>query len=201
MAATHAPISILPSRAMLNIPLRSDRMPAIARHRDRGGELEAAARNVRQDRRLAGQERPRAARRSTGQISDEQPAAASGRPAPRTSCRHADERRRDAGDDPQHADRRRDRGALAALLVDPERELGGDVEAAAREVEREERRTTPKASAADARALRSALRAARPSPVGADGGVAAVMRAPPLGGPARSRAAGWIDLDSPDRRG
>ena len=137
IAATHAPTSILPSSAMLNIPLRSERMPGHRGHRDRRRELEAAGEDVGHDRRLAGQQVPEERARSTARSTTRSQGRQRNVGAADELERRATSRGRYGRNDPQRADRRRQRGALAALLVDPEREVGRDVEAAAREVERE----------------------------------------------------------------
>ena len=69
------------------------------------------------------------------------------KPAPRMNWRSPTTPEATAGDDPQEARRssRSDRG-IAALLTDPERELGRDVQAAAGEVERRARRAIAKAT-------------------------------------------------------
>ena len=113
------------------MPLRSDRMPAMAAMRDRGGRLEAAAQKTFVI--VAGLPFSRAARVATihGAMQDQQPRPpAEGRAAHELEDR--DDRRADRGEDPQQADGRVDDGRLAALLVDPERELRRDAEGARR---------------------------------------------------------------------
>ncbi len=101
--ATHAPISILPSRAMFSMPLRSDRMPASAP--SVSGTANSRLPAIMPVR-FAGLPLRTAARRAAthGQTSS----SSHGRHqngAPRRSCRIAMNQRRHAGDDPQHADR------------------------------------------------------------------------------------------------
>ena len=146
---------------------------------DRRGELEAAADHARQVRGLAVEERgedggdPRRRRAAAA-------TAASGRPRRAASCRTPTNDGRDAGDDPQHADRRLDGDARRRpARRSRTRTSAGVSKLLAREVERERRRATrTRRRGCARRAARAGRRGPRPWPAWT-AAVAAVISAPP----------------------
>ena len=179
------------------MPLRSDRMPASApRVRGTANSRLPAIMPVR----FAGLPSRTAARRAAthGQTSSRSHGRHQ-KAAPRRSCRIAMNQLRHAGDDPQDADRGLQDDALAALLVDPERERRRGVSGSGSRGRRPGCRTANRMAPGCARPS-CARRAARPSPaatgtrVGRGGHIGAVG----VGGD-DGLGCRIDDLDPPDR--
>ena len=142
-------------------PLGQD--PGEGAERQRGRQLEALAEHAGEVRGLAVQQGAEDGEHGRHE-QDEQPDTPAERGAA-PQLQRADERGRDAGDDPQDADRRRDLEAIRARCCRP----GTGTTPATPNVldaKPNDRRRAPRKASPRIRALRSARRAARPSPCG-----------------------------------
>ena len=135
MTETHAPMSILPFEGDVEHAAALGQDAGQCAEGQRGGELEGVAEDPGEICLLAAQHRGEDGEDERDE-QDEQP-----RPPPeRRAAPHlerADDRRRDAGDDPQQADRGGDLESLPSLVVEQEQEGRGDPEGARRKGERQ----------------------------------------------------------------